>query len=88
LDFYKKAEFDLILMDGQMPEMSGLEAAKIIREIEKASAGRRIPIIAITAYAMPGDREKFIAAGMDDYITKPFIDNDILYTTISKYIKK
>ena len=62
---------DLILMDGQMPVMDGLEAARTIRDAEEQSAIARVPIIAVTANAMKGDRERFLAAGMDDYITKP-----------------
>lgn len=62
--------FDLILMDLQMPEMGGLEAAAAIREKEKPT-GEHISIIAMTAHAMPGDRDRCLAAGMDEYISKP-----------------
>ena len=62
--------FDLVLMDVQMPEMDGLEATAAIRQGEKAT-GRRIPIIALTAHAMKGDRERFLTAGMDGYVAKP-----------------
>ena len=62
--------FDLILMDVQMPEMSGLEATTAIREAERHT-GRRIPIVALTARAMAGDREQCLAAGMDAYVSKP-----------------
>lgn len=66
----EKLSFDLILMDVQMPEMDGYHAALAIREKEGTS-GSHVPIIAMTAYAMAGDREKCLQAGMDDYISKP-----------------
>jgi len=62
--------FDLILMDVQMPEMDGIEATRAIREREKIT-GEHVPIVALTAYAMKGDKERFLDAGMDDYISKP-----------------
>jgi signal transduction histidine kinase/DNA-binding response OmpR family regulator len=67
---FTESRFDIILMDIQMPEMDGLQASEAIREIEKEKGGR-IPIIALTANAMKGDRERFLAAGMDEYISKP-----------------
>jgi CheY-like chemotaxis protein len=63
-------DLTLILMDCQMPIMDGLAAARAIRAAEPA--GRRVPIVALTGNAMPGDREACVAAGMDDYLAKPF----------------
>ncbi|MFL5339802.1 MAG: PAS domain S-box protein [Gemmataceae bacterium] len=63
--------FDVILMDVQMPEMDGLAATAAIRRAERA-AGRHTPIVALTAHAMKGDRERFLAAGLDGYVSKPF----------------
>ena len=65
-----KASFDLVLMDVQMPQMNGLEATAAIREKEKSS-GQHLPIIAMTAHAMVGDKERCLEAGMDGYLTKP-----------------
>jgi len=64
-------EIDLVLMDVQMPEMSGIEAVRAIRESDGRLFDRAIPVIALTAYAMKGDRERMIEAGMDDYVSKP-----------------
>ena len=69
-------KFAAILMDMQMPVMDGIEATRKIREIE-AAADVRVPIIAQTANVMPGDRERCIAAGMDDFLSKPFNRDEI-----------
>src|ERR1700674_1388965 len=66
----EKGSFDLVLMDVQMPEMDGFEAKAAIREKEKTS-GNHLPVIAMTAHAMVGDKERCLEAGMDDYISKP-----------------
>jgi polar amino acid transport system substrate-binding protein len=77
-------DYGLILMDCQMPEMDGFDATKLIRKAEMLS-GRHIPIIAMTAQAMEGDREKCIVAGMDDYISKP-IDAEKLLQILQRWI--
>ncbi len=82
----EKNIFDLILMDVQMPKMDGFEATAIIREKE-AKTGKHIPIIAMTAHAMKGDREKCLEAGMDDYISKP-LNSDELSRTIERVMRK
>jgi CheY-like chemotaxis protein len=70
LSLLEEEEFDLVLMDVQMPEMDGFEATRAIREKERDSGGR-LPIVALTAHAMTGDRERVLAAGIDGYASKP-----------------
>ena len=70
MGIYEKSSLDLVLMDIQLPEMSGFEVTLAIREKEKLT-NSHVPIIATTAYAMSGDKEKCLNVGMDDYINKP-----------------
>ncbi|MEJ5989013.1 response regulator [Ramlibacter sp. PS3R-8] len=72
VDAHAQAAFDLILMDCHMPEMDGFAATKQIRDRERSSIGKRVPIVALTANAMAQDREDCLAAGMDDHLSKPF----------------
>jgi CheY-like chemotaxis protein/anti-sigma regulatory factor (Ser/Thr protein kinase) len=85
LSLWGEQQFDLILMDVQMPDMDGFEATAAIREQEKVSDAH-IPIIAMTAHAMSGDRERCLDAGMDDYISKP-IRGPSLLDLVAKYSK-
>ncbi|MBZ9634323.1 hybrid sensor histidine kinase/response regulator [Clostridium sp. FP1] len=84
IDLYNKFTFNLIIMDINMPVMDGHTATLLIREKELLS-GKHTPIIAMTAYALSGDKDKFISAGMDDYISKPVNFND-LSSKIDKWV--
>jgi signal transduction histidine kinase/ActR/RegA family two-component response regulator len=83
LDLFTKSHYDLILMDVQMPILDGIAATKKIRQLEQGNT--HIPIIALTAYALQGDREKFLEAGMDDYLPKP-LEIDKLELLIAKHL--
>ena len=78
--------FDLVLMDAQMPEMDGFQATQVIRHPKSQVLDHRVPIIAMTAHAMQGDRERCLQAGMDDYITKP-IEVPGLVEALQKWLK-
>ena len=78
VDLYKAEKFDLVLMDINMPILDGVAALNQIREYEKENAYKNTPIIALTANAIKGDKEKFISLGMDDYLSKPINTNALL----------
>jgi len=88
VDAWRSGSFDLILMDVQMPVMDGLEATRTIRDLEQHSfANTHVPIVAMTAHAMKGDREKCLQTGMDDYVSKP-IRRDELNGAIQRLMAK
>jgi two-component system sensor histidine kinase/response regulator len=85
LEAMKRMNYDLILMDCRMPVLDGFEASQQIRELERKKQTARIPIIAITANALADDRNRCLASGMDDYMTKPF-DLNTLHELIQKWV--
>jgi CheY-like chemotaxis protein len=86
LDLFGKSNYDIILMDVQLPVMDGITAVRKIRELE-SSTSRHTPVLAITANAMIGDKEKCLAAGMDDYLSKPFNSSQMI-SMIERHLRK
>ena len=82
---YQKESFDLILMDENMPVMNGIESTRKIRQYEQKNKMKAVPIVAVTANVLLGDKEKFLVAGMDDYVAKP-IDIEQLKSTLRRYL--
>jgi len=80
VEAYSKFSFDLVFMDVQMPEMDGIQATRLIRQ-QQQKTGLQVPIVAMTAHAMTGDREKYLSAGMDDYVAKPISREDLMNAT-------
>lgn len=85
LDIIKKENFDIIFMDIKMPEIDGIDTTHRIRQMEGGT--KHIPIVAVTAYALKGDRERFLALGMDEYLAKP-VQIEELYAILDRYAKK
>jgi signal transduction histidine kinase/CheY-like chemotaxis protein len=86
VDAYLKESFDLVLMDIDMPVMDGLTANRLIKEIDKRDGRGFVPVIALTAHALIGDRERIVGAGLDAHLAKP-IDKNFLLQTIERYLK-
>ncbi|NTV91810.1 MAG: response regulator [Chlorobiaceae bacterium] len=87
LDAMRRKEYDLVLMDCQMPEMDGYEATRMIRTDRTLCGSPDVPVVAMTAHAMIGDREKCISAGMDDYLPKPVCKSD-LNNVLLKFLQR
>jgi CheY-like chemotaxis protein/HPt (histidine-containing phosphotransfer) domain-containing protein/anti-sigma regulatory factor (Ser/Thr protein kinase) len=85
LEYIKHNPFDLVFMDCQMPVMDGYQATEAVREWERVEGRTRVPIVAMTANAMQGDRERCLASGMDDYMAKP-IRKDILTSVLARWL--
>ena len=83
LDGFRDTRPDLVLLDISLPEMDGPEVLEHMRADENL---KDLPVIALTAHAMAGDRDKFLGMGFDEYLTKPIVDEDILFATIEKFL--
>ena len=85
LDGFAKDKPDLILLDISLPKMDGNE---VLRRIRADEAVRDLPVIALTAHAMAGDREKYIESGFDEYVTKPILDENVLISAIQRTLER
>ena len=85
MELFKEKHYDAALFDVQMPVMDGLAATQSIRKIEEEKGLKRLPIIAVTARAMFGDKERILEAKLDDYIAKPYNLNDVV-STLNRYV--
>lgn len=82
IEGFRKSKPDVVIMDISLPEMDGTE---ILRRIRDDSDLHDLPVIALTAHAMVGDREKYLAAGFNDYVAKPILDMSVLFSTIQRW---
>jgi two-component system cell cycle response regulator DivK len=80
---FKKNKPDVVILDISLPEMDGTE---ILRRIREDTDLHDLPVVALTAHAMVGDREKYLAAGFNDYVAKPILDMNVLFSTIQRWV--
>ncbi len=83
IEGFRKNRPDVVILDISLPEMDGTE---ILRRIREDAALQDLPVIALTAHAMVGDREKYLSAGFNDYVAKPILDMGVLFSTIQRWI--
>ena len=82
IEGFRKSRPDVVILDISLPEMDGTE---ILRRIREDAALHDLPVVALTAHAMVGDREKYLAAGFNDYVAKPILDMNVLFSTIQRW---
>lgn len=80
---FRKNRPDVVILDISLPEMDGTE---ILRRIREDAELHDLPVVALTAHAMVGDREKYLAAGFNDYVAKPILDMNVLFSTIQRWV--
>jgi CheY-like chemotaxis protein len=83
IEGFQKSRPDVVILDISLPEMDGTE---ILRRIRDDSKLNDLPVIALTAHAMVGDREKYLSAGFNDYVAKPILDMNVLFSTIQRWV--
>jgi CheY-like chemotaxis protein len=83
IEGFRKSKPDVVILDISLPEMDGTE---ILRRIRDDSGLNDLPVIALTAHAMVGDREKYLSAGFNDYVAKPILDMNVLFATIQRWV--
>ena len=83
IEGFRKKKPDVVILDISLPEMDGTE---ILRRIRDDSHLHDLPVIALTAHAMVGDREKYLSAGFNDYVAKPILDMNVLFSTIKRWV--
>jgi len=85
IEGFRKSKPDVVILDISLPEMDGTE---ILRRLRDDSDLHNLPVIALTAHAMVGDREKYLAAGFNDYVAKPILDMSVLFSTIQRWVSQ